>query len=214
MSKKPIRDTLSSMPPPLVLREADPQTQAWVHGLEKAARIRLTPELRRRLLELLNDYLAARRKAPDTPNRKLKGRLRPLVTHARRLAELLDPPDLAGVDALWWAARGMPGRFFDHDAASLKHRLEQLAAGAELALAEGAEREPGRPSGELETWLIRQLHGLYLAAGGEGTGAYYDEYSGSERGRFLALVEAVWNGVRGPSLTRSRLGRRIRAALE
>jgi len=157
VSKKPVQVSVPSTGPPLNLRETDPQTRAWVDGLERAARIRLTPELRRRLLGLLNDYLAERRKAPETPNRELKGRLRQLVTHARRLAELLDPPDLTGVDALSRASRGMPGRFTP---APLRQRCEQLAEGAERALEELRPGKPGRPSGELEAELFRGLHEL------------------------------------------------------
>ena len=78
-----------------------------------------------------------------------------------------------------------------------------------------ADQDPGRPRLNAEETLIRNLHALYLDAGGMGTGAYHHVRRNgleSEEGRFLEFVYILLAEIRLP-IKRSTLGRTIRRIL-
>ena len=172
-------------------------------------------EQRSRFITIVNDFLSEKRIPASTSKQRLARHLRNLRKHAKELAEDLDPPSLARVDALWFAARHMPSSFFENGVATLHHQCDRLVKAASQALENLPAGSPGRPRINAEERLIRDLHALYLDAGGEGTGAYHHvrrDGLESEEGRFLNFVFILLTDIRLP-MKRNTLGRTIRRVL-
>ena len=130
--------------------------------------------------------------------------LKKLCNQARSLANTLNPSTVPGRTVLRHIRPRLP---YGLQLLRFRHQCEQIARAADGFLA-ATKPKPGRP--QMRT-AIRQLHDLYLQAGGKGT-SYWYESSGRYTGAFYHFVEEIFRQAGCP--VNQGLGKTIQRALQ